>query len=201
MRRLIPIVALLLILAGLVWLVLDRVQRDAPAKGPQPPRAATAGEPALPALAGQVLQSGCRQGQCVWLRVARFETVSASSHGELRRLTARRGLSRYDDESPATYSPSVQVSWDARDASAYAYCSGERPAYAFADEEGGLVLHYLDLFDLAGYQQSSATMYMRLCHDIPSFYGDAVLLRSLGYRPGTRNEQVEGGAPEDLALF
>jgi len=192
MRRLLLIAALILILIGLGWLFLGRQQGKAPREAAAPP---------LPDLAGQILQSGCRQGQCAWLRVARFETVSAPPRGELRRLTGRKGMSRYDDEPPAAYSPSVRIDWDPRDTSAYAFCSRERPAYAFSDEESGLILHYLDLFDLAGYQQASATIYMRLCHDVASFYDDETLLRSLGYRPGTRSEQIEGGAPEDLARF
>ena len=42
---------------------------------------------------------------------------------------------------------------------------------------------------------------MRICHDA-QFDGDgSTLLRQLGYRPGTRNEQVEHGRPEDLTRF
>jgi hypothetical protein len=201
MRRPILIAAaLLLILAGLGWLYLGRTPEAAPVPpAPPPPAAQTA--PSLPDLAGQVLQSGCRQGQCVWLRVARNESVSTSPHGTLRRLTGRRGMSRYDDEPPGAWSPSVRVDWDPRDQNVFAFCSPERPAYAFPDEEGTYILHYLDLFDLAGFQMASAATYLTICHDRPPQIDDAAGLRALGYRPGTRNEQVEEGTPQDMARF
>ena len=43
------------------------------------------------------------------------------------------------------------------------FCSTARPAYAF-EEDGQLITHYLDLYDLAGYQQSSGLLYARFCH-------------------------------------
>lgn len=157
--------------------------------------------PAVPALAGRVLLSGCRQGECGWLRVVRVETVRANGHGELRRLVGRRGTSRYGDgDPPRAYGVRVRIDWERSDRSDYAFCSRERPAYAFPND-GGYILHYLDPFDLAGYQQASATMYMRICHDRGFNPGDVVPLRRLGYRPGTRSEQVEDARPESLAEF
>jgi hypothetical protein len=203
MRRLIPIVLVIAVLAGLVWLYLNRQQDEVPAPPPPAPPVAQTAEagPSLPDLAGQVLQSGCRQGQCVWLRVARAQSVSTSPHGTLRRLTARRGLSRYDDDAPEAWSPTIQATWDPRDQNVFAFCSTERPAYAFPDEEGAYIIHYLDLFDLAGFQMASAATYLKLCHDRPPEIDDAAGLRALGYRPGTRDEQVEEGSPEDMARF
>jgi hypothetical protein len=203
MRRLILIAALILILAGFGWLYLVRTQETAPVPpAPAPPVAdSTTAGPSLPDLAGQVLQSGCRQGQCVWLRVARADTVSTSTHGTLRRLTGRRGMSRYDDEAPEAWSPRIAVTWDPRDQSVFAFCSTERPAYAFSDEGGAYILHYLDLFDLAGFQMASAATYLTICNDRPPAIDDDAALRALGYRPGTRNEQVEEGTPEDMARF
>lgn len=155
----------------------------------------------LPPLAGRVILSGCRQGECAWLRVTRIETAARNAHGALRRLTGRRGTSRYRNGiPPSAYGRTVRVTWDARDRSEYAFCSTERPAHAFPDGDSGrYILHYLDLFALAGYQMSSATIYMRACHDRTFDWEDSATLRRLGYRPGTRSEQVEDAAPEDLA--
>jgi hypothetical protein len=155
-----------------------------------------------PNLAGRVLQTGCRQGGCVWLRVARVESVAANGHGELRRLTGRRGTSFHGEgRVPKAYRAALGVDWEGREHSEYAFCSRERPAYAFPDEDGRYIVHYLDLFRLGGYQLSSARMYMRLCHDLSFDGGKAKRLRKLGYRPGTRSEQVEDASPEDLARF
>lgn len=194
----VALAALVALVAGLGWLVLDRRRGEAPKEKAAPSAEARA---ALPDLAGRVLSVGCRQGECVWLRVARVETMSAGPHGELRRLAGREGRSLYADEAPEAYSAAVPVQWEAGDASSYAFCSTERPAYAFPDETGALILHYLDLFDLGGYQLASARMYMRICHDLPFDGEETAPLRSLGYRPGTRSEQVEDAAPGDLARF
>lgn len=155
-----------------------------------------------PSLAGRVILSGCRQGECAWLRVVRTETAARNAHGELRRLIGRAGTSLYRNGiPPRAYGRAVRVTWHARDHREYVFCSGERPAHAFPSETGGLILHYLDLFNLAGYQMASATIYMRACHDRRFNWEDRATLRRLGYRPGTRSDQVEDAAPEDLARF
>jgi len=167
-----------------------------------PLAAAPPARPRLPNLAGRVLLVGCRQGECVWLRVARVERVAANSHGQLRRIVGRRGLSLYANGIPPRgYSRAIRIRWSARDHREYAFCSIERPAHAFPDERGRLILHYLDLFSVAGYQLSSATTYMRLCHNRAFNEEDRAVLRRLGYRPGTRHDQVEDASPEDLARF
>jgi hypothetical protein len=154
----------------------------------------------LPALAGRVIQVGCRQGECAWLRIVRLEAAAANSRGELRRLVGRAGTSLYDNgDPPRAFGTAVRVQWEARDHEEYAFCSTERPGHAFPDGQGSYLLHYLDLFSPAGYQLGSATIYMRICHDLNFVEGDTAPLRRLGYRPGTRSEQIEDAAPEDLA--
>jgi len=163
--------------------------------------APTAGQGArapLPALAGRVLMANCRQGECSWLRVTRLERVRATPRGELRRVVGRRGRSVHGipADPPAAYSRRVRVAWERADRSEYAFCSRTRPAYAFPEVDGYIV-HYLNLFSVAGYQYPSATLYMHACHGV-AMPGGAARLRRLGYRPGTRSEQVEGARPEDL---
>ena len=195
-------IALLALLAGLGWMLFDHRSGESPTAVQEKERVAGGIEMSpLPDLAGETLQVGCRQGECAWLRVVRVETAAATPRGELRRLVGRGGTSRYDDEPPEAYDPSVAVSWETRDESSFAFCSAEGPAYAFADEGDGLILHYLDLFDLGGYQLASARMYMRLCHDSAFDSENPQALRALGYRPGTRSEQVENAAAEDLTRF
>ena len=118
--------------------------------------------------------------------------------GELRRIVLRRGFSRHPDGALPANERRARIAWDAGTRSDYVFCSTARPAYAFQDEGGALVTHYLDLFDLAGYQMSSGALYMRLCHDRAL---SPRALRALGYRPGTRSEQVEDGTADDLTRF
>jgi hypothetical protein len=200
------VIAMLLALLGWVLLVRDRGQpapEAGPAKVSDPARERPAEKAAVPArepppdLAGEVILAGCRQGECAWVRIVRLESVSASPHGELRRLTLRNGASSGDADAPAP----TDVQWEAQDRADYVFCSIERPAYAFPGGEGGYIIHYLDLFALAGYEMSSAGLYLRVCHDQPFDPEDNGAIRALGYRPGTRNEQVEHARPEDMAAF
>lgn len=182
-------------------LALTALSADAPSVAAPRPWAPSA-RAVQASLGGRVLAPSCRQGQCVWLRVGRVEGVAANPHGELRRVVARRGTSVHPDGSlPSGHGPGVRVAWERRDRPYHVFCSRERPAFAFDGGGGRHVLHYLDLFSLAGYQLSSATHYLRFCHDRAFDPEDQAALRRLGYRPGTRNDQVEDGAPEDLARF
>jgi hypothetical protein len=204
-RRLwILVAAAITLTAGLAafWFAWHRRPEPVVTEEPLSPLAENpAPEPALPSLSGRVLLAGCRQGECRWSRVARLERVATVPQGELRRLVAREGTSNYQDEAPETYSAAVPIAWAAADRSDYAFCSRERPAFAFPGDEGHYLLHYLDLFDLAGYQFASARAYMRICHDAQFDGEDRALLQRLGYHPGTRNEQVEAGDPRDLTRF
>ncbi len=146
----------------------------------------------LPRLENQVLLGGCRQGECGWLRVISMSRVSRVPQGELRRIEIRRG------NSPGPGRGRPRIAWQAQTRTDYVFCSTARPAYAFEEEDGDLIAHYLDLFDLAGYQQSSGQLYARFCHGRAL---SARQLRALGYRPGTRNEQIERGTPEDITRF
>jgi len=44
-------------------------------------------------------------------------------------------------------------------------------------------------------------MYLQLCHGRAFDPADPEALRRLGYRPGTRRDQVEGADPRSLARF
>jgi hypothetical protein len=151
-------------------------------------------------LEGRTLRTGCRQGECAWLKVRRVETVKSLAQGRLVGLTARAGTSIHLDGNIPAGPERVGIEWEKADRADYAFCSTRRPAFAFPGDHGGLVVHFLDLFDLGGYQMASASLYMRLCHGRPGL-PSAGLLRSLGYRPGTRSDQVEGASVEAMTRF
>lgn len=115
-------------------------------------------------------------------------------------MVARSGTSIHGDGDVPEAAPLAAIRWDVADRSDYAFCSARRPAYAFPDGGGGLLVHFLDLHDLAGYQLASAGLYMRLCHG-RSAVPDAEGLRRLGYAPGTRSEQIEGQSLDSLTRF
>lgn len=200
MRRPILLVIAILALAGaaLAWWVVwdDPVDCCAPAPKPK----AETRAPALPALAGRTILAGCRQGECSWMRIAEVTRVATVPQGELRRMTAQRGTSIHLDGSPPERAEGMDIEWEPGMRADHAFCSIARPAYAF-ESDGALITHYLDLYDPGGYQTVSARLYMRLCHDLADAAFDTPAFGRFGYRPGTRSEQVEGGAPEDMTRF
>jgi len=149
---------------------------------------------------GHTILVGCRQGECGWARIGRIDTVETVAQGQLRRMTMRSGTSTHLDGNIPDSPAQAEIEWQAADQSDYAFCSKERPAFAFPDEGGGLIVHFLDLFDLGGYQMNSAKLYMRVCHDFDGV-PDEAKLHAWGYRPKTRSEQIEGAKAEDLTRF
>lgn len=150
--------------------------------------------------AGEVMLGGCRQGECGWLRIVRTESAGTYPEGELRRIVVRRGSSIHLDGELPESEADAEIEWDQADRAEYAFCSTRRPAYAFPGDETGLIVHFLDLFDLGGYQMGSARLYMHFCHESDGL-PEAELLQSLGYRPGTRSEQIEGDSPDLMTRF
>jgi len=158
---------------------------------PEEPRATAS-------LEGRTVRPGCRQGECSWVRVARVETQTSVPEGELRRIVARSGRSTHRGDLPRR-AADADIAWESSDSERFVFCSTQRPAFAFPGD-GGLIVHFLDLFDLAGFQLSSAALYMTFCHGREALPDEAAL-RALGYRPGTRNEQVEATGAEEMTRF
>jgi hypothetical protein len=140
----------------------------------------------------------CRQGECIWSRPVSNKVVRSPPAGTLRRLVFVRGASLHRDDPPSRYNPAVHILWERRPSTDYVFCSRRQPALAFAGS-GGWIAHALDPFNLGGYNRASALIYLRACHGVDLDRRDiGKVLRSLGYRPGTRNEQVEISRPDQL---
>jgi hypothetical protein len=158
-------------------------------------------------LAGEIVRAGCRQGQCSWLRIIAADPVGTPDEGELRRITVRRGVSLHQGGGDFPTDPAgVAIEWEEKDQAEYAFCSVRRPAYAFPGDDGGLVVHFLDLFQLSGYQYPSAALYMAFCHrrlgtGRAAEPAEPEALRALGYKPGTRSEQIEAEGPDVMTRF
>ena len=144
---------------------------------------------------GDVFLSSCRQGQCLWQRVVRLERS-----GDIVRLQSRRGTSVHLDGRLPRRARDARIEWQSADRSDIVRCSRQSPAFAFESEAGRFVVHFLDFHALAGYQYASASSYWRLCHGRSSVPSPAVLNR-LGYRPGTRSEQLENLDRETVSRF
>ena len=162
--------------------------------------AAAADAPLAAQARAQVILGGCRQGECSWLRLVRVATVRTVPQGRLRQIVVQRGASLHLDGRLPGRPGQARIAWEAAARNEYAFCSTRRPAYAFPDEDGGLIVHYLDLFDLAGYQLGSGRLYMRFCHGRASV-PEPARLRRMGYRPDTPSWQAEGETLDALTRF
>lgn len=140
----------------------------------------------------------CRQMECSWSRPVSNVAIRSTAAGTLRKFTAFRGTSAYRDDPPSGFDESIRIEWQRPAAAQYVFCSRSRPALAFRSGKRW-VAHALDLFDLPGYQGASAVSYLRACHGVDHDREDIeTVMRRLGYRSGTRSDQVEIDRPEQL---
>jgi len=141
---------------------------------------------------------GCRQGECVWARPVSNVPVRTTRAGTLRKLVTMRGVSLHPDMPPEHYRPGLRIAWDKQPETRYVLCSRTRPALAFRDGPRWIA-HALDLFSPAAYQYASVVTYLKACHGLDHRRpGAERAMRRLGYRPGTRSDQVEIDRPEQL---
>ncbi|HEX8307697.1 MAG TPA: hypothetical protein VF645_04685 [Allosphingosinicella sp.] len=141
----------------------------------------------------------CRMMECVWSRPVSNVAIRSTAAGTLRKVTALRGSSVHrDDEFPPSFDRSIPIEWEKSAAVQYVLCSRSKPALAFRSGKRWTA-HALDLFDLPGYHTASAAAYLRACHAVDYYREDiGKVIRDLGYRPGTRSDQVEVARPERL---
>jgi len=139
----------------------------------------------------------CHMMECSWSKPVSNVAVRTTPRGTLRKVVAIQGTSVHRDDYPSRYQASIRIGWE-KPATQYVLCSRSQPAFAFRSGKRW-VAHALDLFNLGGYNTASATAYLRACHGVEYDREDIEkVIRGLGYRPGTRGEQVEIASPEQL---
>ena len=140
----------------------------------------------------------CHMMECSWSKPVSNVALRSTALGTLRKVTAVRGTSVHRDDPPSRYHPSIRIAWEKAAAVDYVLCSRAQPAFAFRSGKRWIA-HALDLFNLGGYNTASAVAYLRACHGVEQDRADIeTVIRDLGYRPGTRSEQVEIARPERL---
>lgn len=140
----------------------------------------------------------CRMMECSWSRPVSNVAIRSTSAGTLRKVTAFRGTSVHREDLPSSFEGSIPIDWEKRASVQYVLCSRSGPALAFRSGKRW-VAHALDLFDLPGYQGASAVIYLRACHGLDYDREDIEeAMRDLGYRSGTRSDQVEIDRPGQL---
>lgn len=107
---------------------------------------------------GQIIPTSCRQGECSWLRVVDVQVDAPGPEGRLIRMTARRGSSTHADGNLPVGPRGARIEWEETDEVGYAFCSTRRPAFGFAPQGEGLIVHFLDLYELAGYQDRKSVV-------------------------------------------
>ena len=142
----------------------------------------------------------CRQMECRWERRISNAVVRTTPRGQLRKYVVTAGTSVHrDNRPPSAYSRRIRIAWEPRPETKYIFCSRRQPALAFQRDDGSWVAHAMDMFNLAGYNTSSAIIYTRACHGLDfNFANIEARLRRLGYRPGTRSGQMDIRSPFQL---
>lgn len=140
----------------------------------------------------------CHMMECSWSKPVSNVAVRTMPRGTLRKVVAVQGTSVHRDDYPSRYLASIPIEWKKPAAIQYVLCSRSQPAFAFRSGKRW-VAHALDLFNLGGYNTASAIAYLRACHGVEYDREDIEkVIRGLGYRSGTRSEQVEIARPEQL---
>ncbi|HET9639626.1 MAG TPA: hypothetical protein VFP12_10495 [Allosphingosinicella sp.] len=140
----------------------------------------------------------CHMMECSWSKPVSNVAIRSTPAGTLRKVAALRGTSVHRDDYPSRYQPSVRIAWEKAAKVDYVLCSRSQPAMAFRSGKRW-VAHALDLFKLGGYNTASAVIYLRACHGVDYDRPDIdKVMQRLGYRSGTRSEQVEIARPEQL---
>ena len=140
----------------------------------------------------------CHMMECSWSKPVSNAVIRSTPLGTLRKVVAVRGTSVHRDDYPSRFQASIRIAWEKSAAVDYVLCSRSRPALAFRSGKRWIA-HALDLFRLGGYNTASAVAYLRACHGIDHGRADIEkVMRDLGYRSGTRSEQVEIARPEQL---
>ena len=140
----------------------------------------------------------CHMMECSWSKPVSNVAIRSTPAGTLRKVAAIRGTSVHRDDYPSTYHPSVRIAWEKAATTDYVLCSRSQPSFAFRSGKHWIA-HALDLFNLGGYNTASAVTYLRACHGVDYDRSDIEKVMSgLGYRPGTRSDQVEIAKPEQL---
>lgn len=161
--------------------------------------------PARAADRAPVIMMRCHMMECGWFQPLTSEVAARGDGYALHRMSARSGRSIHRGDSgragyPRRYRRGLPLDWDSVPRESWVLCSRERPTAMFRSEDGSLIAHRLNLFDLPGYAESSAYIYLRVCHGIGR---EALLnqrrLRALGYRPdGPPTEQNELSSPDEI---
>jgi hypothetical protein len=140
----------------------------------------------------------CHMMECTWSKPVSNAAIRSSRGGTLRKVVSRDGASVHRDDYPSRFDSSLRIDWKKAPTTQYVLCSRSRPAVAFRSGERWIA-HALDLFRLGGYNTPSAVIYLRACHGVDYDRSDIdKVMRGLGYRPGTRGEQVEITDPSQL---
>jgi hypothetical protein len=140
----------------------------------------------------------CHMMECTWSKPVSNVAIRSTPIGTLRKVVAIQGTSVHRGDYPSRYDASIRIGWKQPAAVTYVLCSRTQPAFAFRSGKRWIA-HALDLFNLGGYNTASAVTYLRACHGVDYGREDIErVMRGLGYRSGTRSEQVEIARPEQL---
>lgn len=147
----------------------------------------------------------CHQMECGWYQPLTSRAVRQGEGWSLLRVTARHGTSvhrpgsRGGSRYPARYRRGLAIAWEDRPSERWVLCSPAVSVSMFRSDDGTWIAHKLNLFDLPGFAESSAYIYLDACHGLGrEALEDQPRLGSLGYSDSEPTQQLELPTPEAI---
>jgi hypothetical protein len=141
----------------------------------------------------------CHMGSCTWSAIKSIEEVGNSDTGRLLRLSIIDGESSHpDDGYPSKFSDGLNISWSDAPYTTYVFCSTKIPAI-ISNYDSAWRADIFDFEAVYGAQTSSANLYVRACHKLPSgAWGQDDFVSENGYSSMTSTEQLVLANPEEI---
>jgi hypothetical protein len=132
---------------------------------------------------GNVPQLGaCHMGECSWSVEKARDTVRQEADDKLIKVTLQGGTSQHPSNNyPQRYARSERISWNQAPHDVYVFCSKTLPAVMLQDG-GSWQTDVLDFVNgPPGVLESSATLYVRVCHGPTAAYPSDDFAARYGY--------------------
>jgi hypothetical protein len=180
-----------------------------PATAPAPPLAANAATanaiapaaaPAPAPAAGTAEIGRCHMDECSWSIIESRTPVRSDAAGSLYLLSVLGGTSTHPGGDYPDDSRHVRIVWNAAPHEVFVFCSRRLPAVILPDR-GRLQVDALDFVTGPfGYQEGSASLYVRICHPGDDWASNGFAAR-FGYQAREEAPDISLERPEDIFRF
>jgi len=138
-----------------------------------------------------VFEVNCRMGECYWVEILNITSLGSRSGGnneyKILKVQIRTGTSVLNELDYPDKPEDEQIEWANENTSLIAYCHNRYPAIDYG-LNGREEVSTLGILSPYGYEQSSVSLYLKVCHDFepdPDVFTNTIL-ESWGYEDSER---------------